>query len=399
MSNNINIIYQQFSKDICLFPYIAAFYSTAGHPMLTPCTMVKFTGWGIQDGSIKSSLNSNQWTELRRNFINGSCHTSEFCKTCSLSESNGGTSPRQLNNQYFVDHLKTDIIERIHTIIDNDYKVDDLISLDYCPSNYCNYECIMCFGGASSARQTFEVKMLKLKTSAINDSTVEKDFYDLLPNLEIINLTGGETLLQPQVYELIDYLITNDLAKNIFVSLLTNASKYPQKLLEKFKQFKNVFYTISIDGIGDVIEYQRRGAVWQDVENNALTLLNNCGCVINYVLTAVNVFSFLDFVDWLEKHDIGQFNQVFISLVYDRTKHLSVAIIPPELKESLINKLTSSTHSGYYLGLINQVVDILKKSTYDPTLLDQFIKTICIEDSVSKKMLVDVVPEWSPYFE
>lgn len=399
MSNKLDNIYRHFGKDICLFPYMAAFYSTAGHPMVAPCTMVKFTGWGLEASSINKSLNSNQWIELRRNFISGSCHTTEFCKTCSLSEKNGGASPRQLNNQYFADHLTTDIVERIDTIIANDYKVNDLLSMDYCPSNYCDYECIMCFGGASSARQTFEIKVLGLNKSAINDSAVEKDFYNLFSKLEILNLTGGETLLQPQVHSLIDYLIEHDLAKNISVSLLTNASQYPQKLVEKFKKFKNIFYTISIDGIGPVIEYQRRGAKWTNVENNAMTLLNNFGCVINYVLTAVNVFSFVEFVDWLETNNIGKFNQVFISLVYDRTKHLSVDVIPPELKTELIAKLEKTTHTGYYLDLVNQVVDILKKSTYEPKLLEQFITAIRTEDTVSKQSLVDVVPEWSPYFE
>ena len=89
---------------------------------------------------------------------------------------------------------------------------------------------------------------------------------------------------------------------------------------------------------------------------------------------------------------------MFISLVYDRTKHLSVNVIPPELKDPLLIKLKNNNFTGLYRDLVDQVIDILERATYDPTLLDQFIKSIRLEDSVSKKKLIEVVPEWRPYF-
>lgn len=396
--NNLNRIYEEFGANICLFPFMAGFYSINqwNYYSISPCSMVKFKGWDIQDNSIKTTLNNSQWIDLRKNFINGSCHTTEFCETCSLAEKNGGDSPRKLNNQYFSEHIASNIIDHVKSVISNDYKVDKLLSMDFMPSNYCNYECIMCFGAASSSRSTFEIKVLGYDKIIKEDKIEVRDFHKLLETLEILNFTGGETLLQTQVHEVIDYLVEHDLAKNISVSLLTNASKYPESLLAKFEQFKNVFYMVSIDGIDDVIEYQRRGAKWSTVEETALKLFNEFGCVVNYVLTAVNVFSFLDFVSWIEKHKI---NKVFISLVYDRTKHLSVSVIPLELKEQLLIKLKNNNFTGIYAGLVNQVIDILERATYDPALLDQFVKSIVLEDSVSKKKLVEVVPEWKPYFE
>jgi sulfatase maturation enzyme AslB (radical SAM superfamily) len=227
-------------------------------------------------------------------------------------------------------------------------------------------------------------------------NTVTSDFYSMLNTIEVLNFTGGETLLQTQVHDLIDYLIDRDLAKNITISLLTNASKYPKKLVEKFKKFKDVLYTISIDGVGAVIEYQRRRAVWSEVEQNAIKLWNNMSGVVNYVLTAVNVFSFLDFVDWVSKHNI---NRVYISIVFDRTKHLSVSVIPPELKDPLLTKLRTAVYTNeYYNGLVEQVINILESTPYEPQLLDKFVQSIIIEDKVSKRSLSEVVPEWGPYF-
>jgi len=398
--NNLDKIYNEFGSNICLFPFTAGFYSLVGpSSTVMPCSSIKVDGWQVHDQSILESMNSQQWQDLRKNFIQGSCHTSEFCKTCSLAEKNGGSSPRQLNNYYFVEHITTDIVEHVQSIIDNDYKIDHILSLDFCPSNYCNYECIMCFSGASSKRGTFEIKFFNAKLNRKFDNTIADDFYDILKYVEILNFTGGETLLQKQVHELIDRLIEQDFAKNITISLLTNVSKYPKALQEKFKQFKNVFYTLSIDGTGEVIEYQRRGAIWQDVEANAIQLQQEFGCVVNYVLTAVNVFSFDQFVAWVHKHNM---DRIIISLVYERNKNLSVSIIPPELKTPLIEKLQWSKNNytnERYIKLLDQVIDILVITKYDTSLLPKFIEQIRIEDLVSKQKLVDVVPEWKSYFE
>jgi sulfatase maturation enzyme AslB (radical SAM superfamily) len=396
--NKLDQLYAEFGSNICLFPFLSGFYSkAAGTSLVMPCSMTKPIDWRIRNNSIISTVNNDTWIELRKNFIHGSCHTTEYCGTCSYAEKNGGTSARKLANQFLLDKISIDPVEEVRRIIDNDYIVDRLYTLDYCPSNYCNYECIMCFGPASSTRNTFEIKMLGQGMAEKYDhTTVTSDFYSMLDTIEVLNFTGGETLLQTQVHDLIDYLIDRDLAKNITISLLTNASKYPEKLVEKFKKFKDVLYTISIDGVGTVIEYQRRRAVWSEVEQNAIKLWNNMSGVVNYVLTAVNVFSFLDFVDWASKHNI---NRVYISIVFDRTKHLSVSVIPPELKDPLLSKLRTAVYTNeYYNGLVEQVIKIIESTPYEPQLLDKFVQSIIIEDKVSKRSLTEVVPEWGPYF-
>jgi sulfatase maturation enzyme AslB (radical SAM superfamily) len=259
----------------------------------------------------------------------------------------------------------------------------------------------MCSEGASTGRFTFKksIKQIIDINAKVVINERDKDFYKILDHVEIINFTGGETILQKQVHDLIDYLIENDIAKNIAISLLTNASSYPTKLIEKFKQFKNIFYTTSIDGIGDVIEYQRRGSDWRTVEDSALKLQATFGSTVNYVLTAVNVFSLLEWIDWLQKHNIN--DRIFISVVLNND-WLSAAVIPPELKTALIDKLKANRDNYsqmVYKDMIDKVIRILSNVEYKPELLPQFISTIKIEDSASKKSLIEIVPEWKPYFE
>ena len=398
MSNKLQAIYDEFGEDICLFPFLTGWYSVVGATnTLKPCPNIQGR-WPVTNNSMLETLNSEQWRSIRKNFITGSCRSFGGCYSCTYTEKNQSDSIRMLNNKYFADALDTDVIDIVHNVIENDYHVDKIYSLDFFPSNYCNYSCIMCNGGASSSRGAFEIKVYGKKTQpAINQ--VDKDFYQILDGIEVINFTGGETILQPQVHELIDYLIAKDMAKNISVTMLTNVSSFPDSLVDKFKKFKRVDYTLSIDGTDKVIEYQRRGANWATVQENAIKINQNFGAIVNHVITAVNVFNFVKLVEWFHKHN---FDLVILSLE-NTTLHLKLSAIPDELKTQLVADITTAKNNydnnSVYANMLNQMIDILNSFEFKPEALKAFVQRIKIEDQESKHPLVDVVPEWRPYFE
>ena len=405
-SNTLKHIYKELGANVCLYPFFNGFYQTnhlntetSSNNSIRPCSIIldrtNPKAWDI-DSTIADARNNKTWTDIRRTFIEGSVHDVPACSACSFNERSGATSARQMNNDFYSEFLSVDIVDEVKTIISNDYKVTKLLSIDYYPSNYCNYSCIMCAGGASSKRHTFEIKYLNNKhTLKLNPA--DKDFYPLLDSIEIINLTGGETILQTQVEELIDYLIEQDLSKNIIITLIANASSFPEKLMQKFKQFRDVFYTISIDGVGDVIEYQRRGAKWEQVETNALRIFKEFGSIVNCVVTGVNVFGIIDFLTWAEKNNI---TKICISPVF-RELHLSVDVVPDELKLPLLNQLNQAKlqATDKFIDYYDQVIGLLKFTTHNPENLKKFIARIQIEDLASKKKLAEVVPEWAPYLE
>lgn len=426
--NSLENLYEEFGDNICLCPFFGAFYQTnnvvstdvESQPnSVRPCSLVMYDDrnhWNVKENSITKSRNSEAWRQMRQDFLHNKFNEIASCKVCRDNEQSGATSPRMMNNKFLCEQLETNINEAMHEIVKNDLMVSDIITLDYYPSNYCNYSCVMCSGGASSQRQVFELKFLIDKQEKIVLNAKDPDFYELLKQVEIINFTGGETVLQKQVYELIDYLIQEKLASNITITLLTNASSYPEELMEKFSQFKGVVYNISIDGIGDVIEYQRRGCNWSTVEANSVKLLSvgYIGIVINYVLTAINVFSVMDFVDWAYSHNIGpkyiddlDVSFINISPVF-RLDFLGQEVLPPELKEIAVErlqqgKLRYSAKSGvlelYYTKLIDRIIHIVKSAEHRPGYLPQFKSHIRKEDTASKKSLVEVVPEWTSYFQ
>lgn len=423
--NDLEHIYRQLGKNICLYPFFGAFYQTnnvipiqqANSPnSVRPCSIVMSNDmekWNITNESIHESRNNSAWKKMRQDFIDGKFHSIPDCQSCISNELSGATSPRQQNNHFLSTFLNFDIVSEVNKIIENNNTVDDIYTMDYYPSNYCNYSCIMCAGGASSQRQTFEVKILK-RQEKISLNSADPDFYQALSKVQVINFTGGETALQKQVFQVMDYLIENDMAKNILITLLTNASSSPDLLHERFRHFKEVIYNVSIDGVGAVIEYQRRGCSWPTVEINSLRLLKHeyINTVINFVLTAVNAFDIMNFVDWCYKNNIGPVSEdqqgrtyINVSPVF-RVDHLGISALPEELRNKALSMLLegkekfnkNTVFDNYYHDLVSKFINVIENNPHIPEYLPKFKEHIMQEDQVSKLKLIDVVPEWAPYF-
>lgn len=417
--------YNKFNKEMCLYPFFGAFYQTndiiasdqdTTPNSVRPCSLIMNPDdrWYITDNNIHNSRNNEHWKQMRQDFIDGKYHELPDCSSCSYNEKSGTTSPRMQNNKFLFEFLDIDIANEVQNILDNNNTVDDIYTLDYYPSNYCNYACIMCAGGASSKRHTFEVKFLNYD-SKIVIKDADPDFLELINNVKIINFTGGETVLQKQVFNVMDYLIQEDKAKDITVTLLTNASSSPIPIMPKLEKFANVVYNISIDGIGAVGEYQRRGSKWTTVEANALEIWNHpkLSSVVNFVITAVNVLNFVDFVDWCHNHKIGPMadeyeNGSFINVspVF-RVDHLGQAAVPTELRELALSRLYTGKEkyqkidnvlARYHVGVIQRAIDVIESTPFHQAELEKFIEHIKIEDKASQVKFVDAVPEWRPYF-
>jgi len=408
---DVKQLYDAYGDCMCLAPFVNSFYSTCGvvDPELTvsnhvrPCSIIQAgPQWDIQNANITDSRNNSVWKNLRQSFLDGQMPS--MCATCINAERVGASSPRQLNNEYLFEHLDLDILAEVKRIVDAGLIADSVYAMDYMPSNYCNYACVMCFSGASSQRYTFDIKQGIKTKYEINP--VDSDFFDVIKDVKILGFTGGETILQPEVNRLIDYAIEQGLAKNMIITMLTNASNFPDSILEKFKQFKRVLYTVSVDGVGDVIEYQRRGARWTTVEENIRKIhASPVHEIVNHVVTAINILSAMDFIDWCHTNDLK-----FISISHVFQEHLGVTAMPPELTALALHRLQEgrrryehyatpayTNHEQNYVQAIDRLISTVEHVTFKPEVLDRFVQHIKREDTASKKPLREVVPEWAPW--
>jgi MoaA/NifB/PqqE/SkfB family radical SAM enzyme len=409
---DVKKLYDTYGEKMCLAPFFNSFYSTCGvvSPEQTftnfvrPCSIIQAgPQWDIQNSNITDTRNTAIWKDIRQSFLDG--RMPELCNTCINAERVGASSPRQLNNEYLFEHFDIDIIAELQKIIDAELFADKIYAIDYMPSNFCNYACVMCYSGASSQRYTFDLKQGIKSKYEIN--AVDVDFFDIIKDVKILGFTGGETILQPEVNRLIDYVIEQGLAGNMIITILTNASDFPDSLVEKFKQFKKVLYTVSIDGVGDVIEYQRRGAKWTTIQENVIKIhASPVHEIINHVVTAINILSAMDFVDWCHANDLK-----FASVSHVFQEHLGIAALPPELKTLALERLQAGrrryehylqpdyiNYEFGYVQTIDRLISTIEHVEFKQTALDKFVQHILIEDAVSKKPLRAVVPEWAPWF-
>jgi MoaA/NifB/PqqE/SkfB family radical SAM enzyme len=303
------------------------------------------------------------------------------------------------------EHLEIDIMAEVQQIIDAGLIADKVYALDYMPSNFCNYACVMCYAGASSQRYTFDIKQGANTKYEIN--SVDADFFDVIKDVKILGFTGGETILQPEVNRLIDYIIEQGLASNMIITILSNASDFPDSVLEKFKQFNKVLYTISIDGVGEVIEYQRRVAKWATITKNVAKIqASPVHEIINHVVTSINILGAMDFVDWCHDNNLK-----YASVSHVFQEHLGLAALPSELKALALERLQAGRkrYEHYllpkynnsecnYVQTIDRLINTIENVEFNPTALSKFIQHIKIEDTASKKPLKEVVPEWAPWF-
>jgi MoaA/NifB/PqqE/SkfB family radical SAM enzyme len=334
---------------LCPAPWVGKFIHPNGR--ITPCCYTR----------------EENISELKEQFIQRQQPNS--CLFCWQAESKNLHSPRQ------------DWIEFAKDFNPNSSQ-DELLSINL--GNYCNAECIICNGASSSKRNTW-AKKNNTKEHVINAiATAEVDFnFGQYPHLRQINLIGGEPVIHPTAKRILEELIFLGMEKYITVSFNTNASKFPNQILKLIKQFKEVQVTLSIDGAGQYFEYQRRPLEWNTVKSISeqwMALSNNV--MINYVVSAVSIWGFNEFIDWLNDKPA----KIIFNHVTDK-HYLSLSVLNDKQKEQWIESAVNHP-------LKQDIVNILNTVNYQADLVPLLAKHIELEDSAAKIKFAELFPNW-----
>ncbi len=353
--------------NFCPAPWISHVVHSSGR--ITPCCY-------IQSGNNQVDTLAN----LKQAFLED--EQSPRCKYCWLNESNQLPSPR-------LDFLKAGQHKFDYTLLSLPTTTVELLSLNL--GNYCNAECISCNGATSSKRNTWAKKYNKKEFVSLTISTTNTQI-DLMqyPNLQILTLIGGEPTIHPSTKPLLNQLITNGRAKNIIISINTNASIFDDELKDLLLQFKEIIVTLSIDGAGKYFEYQRRPLKWNEIQQIAKQWMNiSNSIVINYVVSVISIWGFNEFVEW--------FNNLPTILL---DKQPQVMFTHINSKQYLtLNVLTDLQKINWNNWAIDhkfkqQIINIINSTTYDQTLIPILAKQIKLEDITSKIKFAELFPDW-----
>jgi radical SAM protein with 4Fe4S-binding SPASM domain len=399
----------EFRKTVCAVPWMHLAFEPSGK--VVPCCLTSAHNYFAGDlttETIDEIWNSENMKNLRKDMIEGK--EPKVCNKCFDREKITGESGRVYHNKDFPEVLKN--IPNI-TEPDGTCTTMDLKYWDFRFSNLCNFKCRSC-GPRFSSAWVPDAKKMGWKDQdkvwnieAVDDQTNFDFLIDTVHQVERIYFAGGEPLLMPEHWQILDMLVENK-RFDVKVNYNTNASTLTyggKNVLDYWKQweFGKLEVWPSIDEIGERAELIRSGTVWSKVEDNLkkITALDNIIIRPGITVGAWNVNRLPEIITYLI--DIGvvkerlKYKNFFINLL-EHPSHYHVHILPEDFRNETIDKLNEfvSSHNKKYNTsidhLFTHIIHELKKP-WSKTDAVKFIEMTRKVDFVRSENTFEVLPE------
>lgn len=276
--------------------------------------------------------------------------------------------------------------------------------------NKCNLKCRMC-NPYSSNQWVKEWQELSDSISSpyINKLTKEEKNYikrldwpsqikfnNLIENLnflEEIYLTGGEPLLIEEQYLLLDECIKGGFSKQITLKYNTNLTKIPTKIIEYWRNFKEIELNVSIDGFMKLNNYIRHPSKWEQIEKNLKYIKSlkkeeglSIKITIHSTIQMYNILSLQSLLSWVEKQKID----IFFNIL-DEPKFLNIRTLPKPLKNKVEQDLSKQKNIP-----VEKIIKYMNAEDW-PQYLTQFFIHSDILDKSRKENLNNFFPELNTY--
>lgn len=418
------------NKSFCMAPWVSMHIWPEGK--VFPCCLwdVKEPVGNINQDSLKEIWNSDKMKDARVKMLNG--EKINACSRCYHLEETGYGSYRQDLNKRHGDKIQ------YIDLTNEDGSMDEvkLHLWDFRLSNYCNFKCRSCGFGLSSSWYSdtkalaVNPKLKEIKSSYYNNPDKDRksslisindkvSFLDLLePHYNCVDevyFAGGEPLMMPEHYEILDNIIKNK-RTDILLRYSTNFSKLTFKgkhVFDYWKHFKNMQLWISIDGVGKIGEYVRKGYNDKIFENNINEFKKSglappdIGYMITYgVLNYLHLFDIIlnfikrDFVDYKEPfygNKLPHFSPISYPPSYDSR------FLPDRFKDQFLKRLNTFDqelkNAGASNFFINDAINKLR-AVYDRSKEGEFNYTHMLEcitvteelDKLRKEKFEEVFP-------
>ncbi len=329
----------------------------------------------LQTDDLEQIWNHQNIKEVRKAFING--QTPLQCQQCFKLECQNIISDRQSN--FIFDYI--DIEKKIQkTAPDGSLDVSELNSLELILSNVCNFTCRTCNVGSSSAWAKEHQILFNTKI----DEPVRRPFPDyhetasrvhkLAPNVKRLSFIGGEPLIQPEHFQLLNLLIDSKQTdvKLCYTTNLSDLVFRNKSILDLWKQFDEIYLTFSLDGIKDKGEYIRKGFNWDEFQNNLKKIseeLNNVMLSCNVTVSVLNILDLVEIFDFIESQGVDARRVKLLPVKNPRA--YSVTILPTEVKASIRKLYEAERFHGWIHDQMRGLLDYMD-SRDDSVLLPQF---------------------------
>lgn len=403
------------NKTFCVMPWVHVAITTSGS--FRPCCNVTYLKddykkgevvglfenlHGIYNEKIEDVWNSDTYRNFRKQMLNG--ERISACSRCYREEAAGIKSPRLCNNESYPLNIQE---------LDKDgyCDLDTIKFIDIRLGNKCNLKCRMCNPYSSDLwvpderkthlRKTPEKWLNRLEQMVWYDNELFWDnISSILDSCEIIYFSGGEpTLFEGKKYELFDKCINKGIAKNITLRYNTNTTLLPKKLINYWKNFKEVRLQCSIDGFGKVDEYIRYPTKWKTIDKNIKLIHElkktshaNMNISVHTTVQMYNAFDLINLFDYLKQYEIFPFLNIL-----NHPKHYNIKTLYKDQKKIVSDKINSwyEKNKNFFrqdCSKLFQVVDYMNKDDWSHLYKD-FLHETKLLDEIRNQRLGDYIPE------
>lgn len=386
-------------------------------------------GW-IQEQTLEEIWNNDNMRRIRKQVLNGS--RPPECEPCFSLEDQGVESLRLRHVKGNIPEARIKLYPLATQSMNSDYSMPfEIPTMELKLNNLCNLKCRMCHPMDSTSWNDWsEVKDFYRAEGNIMYAIVEQhdlenkphldEFQDnpawwaslekLLPHFRRVEFAGGEPLMDPQHYRILDMLAPyGDQIEIKYATNLSMLGKSNRTVWQYWPKFKSVAVNVSIDGMGDSYEYIRGNASWAELVNNIkqIQTIPNISRIVGAVTVQVSNALILDKMIEYFLNDIGI---VFHTHRVEYPKLLSAQVLPKQLRQLAIGKLSAvadklhnyrmiKEHPGllaYTLGQIDDNINYLSARDQSDRWKD------CVEfnrrlDNTRAQSFTDVTPEFKQY--
>ena len=345
------------SKTFCMHPFTGL--ATREDGAVKVCCRSEPIGW-IQKQSLEEIWNNDTIRTVRKEVLNGKRPT--ICAPCFNLEDQGVESLRQRHIKNTFPDSRINLYPNALDNLQDDFSMPfELPTIEIKINNLCNLKCRMCNPLDSTQWRDWSqvvefykeennylvnaVEKLGLDRKPHIDLFVEQDSFwqnleKLLPYFRRVEFAGGEPLMDPSHYRILDMLAPY--GKNIELKYATNGTilgiKGGRTIHDFWPKFKSVKVNVSIDGIHEVYNYIRSNGDFKTVEENIKIIksIPNVPYVVGaFTVQAGNIMQ----IDQVIEYFLNNLGIVFYSHRVNYPNVLSAQCIPNELKTIVINKL------------------------------------------------------------
>lgn len=313
----------------------------------------------IQEQTLEEIWNGDNMKRIRKQVLTG--YRPPECEPCFSLEDQGVESLRLRHVLGKIPEARIKLYPNAVSTMRSDYTMPfEIPTMELKLNNLCNLKCRMCHPMDSTSWNDWsEVKDFYKAEGNIMYAIVEehglerKPFLDkfqdspewwaslekLLPHFRRVEFAGGEPLMDPQHYRILDMLAPYGHQIEIkYATNLTMLGKSNRTIWEYWPKFKSVAVNVSIDGIGTSYEYIRGNASWAELVNNIkqIQTIPNISRIVGAVTVQVSNVLVLDKIIEYFLNDLGI---IFHTHRVEYPKLLSAQVLPRELQVLAITKL------------------------------------------------------------